>query len=134
MKIKKIGTQVLSIIVATLAFAIVTAPVSAKDSKKTGTKPASHSSAEAAGQVVGDVPGTVSSPMAGQQDRKPGPAWRTIGGTVKQIKGDTYTVEDYDGNQVQLYVGQETKHLRQKRVGDTVRAEITQGGFANSIQ
>jgi hypothetical protein len=135
MQMKKIGTQALSIIAATLAFAIVTAPVSAKDSKKTGAKPASpHSAAEAAGPVVGDVPETVSSPMAEQQDRKSGPAWRTIGGTVKQIKGDTYTVEDYDGNQVQLYVGQDTKHLRQKRVGDTVRAEITRGGFANSIQ
>ncbi|MDX2252341.1 MAG: hypothetical protein NW202_08650, partial [Nitrospira sp.] len=73
--------------------------------------------------------------MAGHHDQKPGPAWRTIGGTVKQIKGDTYTVEDYEGNQVQLYVGQETKRVRgNKKVGDTVRAEITRGGYANSIQ
>ena len=66
---------------------------------------------------------------------KPGPAWRTIGGTVKQIKGNVYTVEDYEGNQVQLHVSRDTKHLRgNKKVGDRVRAEITRSGFANSIQ
>lgn len=70
-----------------------------------------------------------------QSAHRPGPAWRTIGGTVKHIKGDVYTVEDYDGNQVQLYVSRETKRLRgQKKVGDRVRAEITREGFANSIQ
>ena len=73
--------------------------------------------------------------MSGSSDRKPGPAWKTIGGTVKHIKGDVYTVEDYEGNQVQLYVSRDTKHLRgNKKVGDRVRAEITRGGFANSIQ
>jgi hypothetical protein len=66
---------------------------------------------------------------------KPGPAWKTIGGTIKNIKGSVYIVEDYEGNQVQLYVSRETKHLRgNKKVGDRVRAEITRGGFANSIQ
>ena len=80
------------------------------------------------------MPETVSASTTGHADNKSGPAWRTIGGTVKQIKGNTYTVEDYEGNQVQLSVGQDTKHLRQKKVGDTVRAEITRGGYANSIQ
>ncbi len=66
---------------------------------------------------------------------RPGPAWKTIGGTVTRIKGDTYTVEDYEGNQIHLYVSRDTKHLRgQKKVGDQVRAEITRDGFANSIQ
>lgn len=70
-----------------------------------------------------------------QSGHRPGPAWKTIGGTVKHIKGDIYTVEDYEGNQVQLYVSRETKRLRgQKKVGDRVRAEITRDGFANSIQ
>lgn len=70
-----------------------------------------------------------------QSDHHPGPAWRTIGGTVKYIKGEVYTVEDYEGNQIQLYISRETKHLRgSKKVGDRVRAEITQSGFANSIQ
>jgi hypothetical protein len=43
-------------------------------------------------------------------------------------------VEDYEGNRVKLYVGQGTKQLKHKKVGDAVRAEITRGGFANSVQ
>ena len=81
-----------------------------------------------------------------QSPPRPGPAWKTIGvslaitpctagGTVTRIKGDLYTVEDYEGNQVHLYVNRDTKHLRgQKKVGDRVRVEITRDGFANSIQ
>ena len=76
-------------------------------------------------------PSTAAAPL----ERKPGPAWKTIGGTIVQIKGDVYTVEDYEGNQVRLYINRETKQLRgNKKVGDRVRAEITHGGFANSIQ
>lgn len=73
--------------------------------------------------------------QADQSSPKPGPAWRTIGGTLKHINGEIYTVEDYEGNQVQLYVSRDTKRLRgQKKVGDRVRAEMTREGFANSIQ
>ena len=58
-----------------------------------------------------------------------------MGGTVKEIHGETYIVEDYDGSQMKVHVGQGTKHLRgNNKVGDTIRAEITHGGFANSIQ
>ena len=72
---------------------------------------------------------------ADQSDRKPGPAWKTIGGTVKYIKGNIYTVEDFEGNHIQVYVSRETKQLRgSKKVGDHVRAEITRNGFANSMQ
>jgi uncharacterized protein YdeI (BOF family) len=124
----------LPIMVAALAItAVMTAPAVAESPKKS-KKTASHSSALAAEETAGGAPETVASPMTGYRDHKPGPAWKTIGGTVKQIKDDTYTVEDYEGNQVQLYVGQGTTHLRPKKVGDTVRAEITRGGFANSIQ
>lgn len=70
-----------------------------------------------------------------QSTPQPGPAWKTIGGTITRIKGEVYTVEDYEGNQIHLYVSRGTKHLRgQKKVGDRVRAEITRDGFANSIQ
>ncbi|MDH4235961.1 MAG: hypothetical protein OEV17_01820 [Nitrospira sp.] len=124
---------ILSMAIAILAVtAVVTTSALAENQKKT-KKTASHSVAATAAAEVGGMPESVSS-TTGQHDRKAGPAWRTIGGTVKQIKDNTYTVEDYEGNQVQLVVGQDTKHLRQKRVGDTVRAEITRGGFANSIQ
>jgi hypothetical protein len=110
--------------------AVATAPALAKSSKK----PGSYSSAAAAASSIGPVPAVPEAPKAGQHDSKPGPAWRTIGGTLKNVEGNTYTVEDYEGNQVNLYVGQGTKYIKQKKVGDTVRAEITRGGFANSIQ
>ena len=83
---------------------------------------------------MGSVPHVQEAPRGGHHDEKPGPAWKTIGGTIKSMDGNAYTVEDYEGNQVKLYVGQGTKHVKQKKVGDTVRAEITRGGFANSIQ
>jgi ribosomal protein L21E len=102
----------------------------AKESKKTS----SHKSAAAAAASMGHVPEVQAAPKPGHHDEKPGPAWRTVGGTVKEIKDNAYTVEDFEGNQVKLYVGQGTKHIKQKKVGDTVRAEITRGGFANSIQ
>ncbi len=74
-------------------------------------------------------------PAARHSDNRPGPAWRTIGGTVKQMRDTVYTIEDYEGNQVQLFVSRETKQLGgRKKVGDHVRAEITHSGFANSIQ
>jgi len=73
--------------------------------------------------------------VAHHSNNRPGPAWRTIGGTVKHMKDTVYTIEDYEGNQVQLFVSRETKQLGgRKKVGDHVRAEITQSGFANSIQ
>lgn len=124
--------KILPIVAACLAVAMIAAPTMAKDSKKKSS--ASHSSAAAAASSMGSIPQTPQVPKAGHHDEKPGPAWKTIGGTVKSIDGNAYMVEDYEGNQVKLYVGQGTKHIKQKKVGDTVRAEITRGGFANSIQ
>ena len=116
------GLAALSLVVPSMTAA------SSKDGKKSGV----YSSA--ATEVVVSARETTSS-SAGLSDRKPGPAWKTIGGMIKHIKGDVYTVEDYEGNQVQLYISRETKQLRgSKKVGDRVRAEITQSGFANSIQ
>jgi uncharacterized protein YdeI (BOF family) len=123
----------LSIMTAALAItAMLATPALAENSKKSH-KTASQSSA-AASEAPDGTQETAAASTTGHRDHKSGPAWKTIGGTVKQIKGNTYTVEDYEGNQVQLFVGQDTKHLRQKKVGDTVRAEVTRGGFANSIQ
>lgn len=130
----EIKTQILTITIAALAtVTMATAPASANEKKKpSGTQ---HSSAAAAASSNGHIPDVGHEPKAGERDSKPGPAWKTVGGTVKQIEGNAYTVEDYDGNQVKLYVGQGTKQLRgAKKVGDTVRAEITRGGFANSVQ
>jgi len=129
---KKAKKQILQILVSTLAIvALALTPALAKDSKN---KKSSHSSAKAAAEAVSHVPKQGEAPKAGHHDSKPGPAWKTVGGTVKKVEGDIYTVEDYEGNQVSLRVGQGTKHIKQKKLGDTVRAEITRGGFANSIQ
>lgn len=129
---KKAKKHILPVLVSTLAIvALAMTPALAKDSKN---KKSSHSSAKAAAEAAGHVPEQGEAPKAGHHDSKPGPAWKTVGGTVKNVEGDIYTVEDYEGNQLKLYVGQGTKHIKQKKVGDTVRAEITRGGFANSIQ
>ncbi len=87
---------------------------------------------------------TLSLPTAGlagarksstQLDTKPGPAFRTVDGTLRHIKGSIYVEEEYTGNKVQLYVSKKTRMMRgRKKPGDTIRAEITKGYFANSIQ
>jgi len=128
---KRAKKKILPIIVATLAVAVIAAaPAMAKSSKKSS----SRSSAAAAASSLGSAPQVADAPKGGRHDEKPGPAWKTIGGTVKNIDNNSYLVEDYEGNEVKLYVGQGTKHINKKKVGDTVRAEITRGGFANSIQ
>ncbi|HEX6531025.1 MAG TPA: hypothetical protein VF019_00265 [Nitrospira sp.] len=127
----RLQNTMIAIVATIAATALAAAPAMAKDSKKA---PPSHKSAAAAAASMGHVPAVQEAPKRGQHDEKPGPAWRTVGGTVKDIKENAYTVEDFEGNQVKLYVGQGTKYMKQKKVGDTVRAEITRGGFANSIQ
>ena len=129
---QKAKKQILPVLVSVLAIvALAMTPALAKGSKN---KKSHHSSAKAATEAAGHAPEQGDAPQAGHQDSKPGPAWKTVGGTVKRVEGGIYTVEDYEGNQVKLYVGQGTKHINKKKVGDTVRAEITRGGFANSIQ
>ena len=132
---KKANKQTLTVLVSTLAIvALAITPALSKDSKNKKSSQTSHSSAKAAAEAVSHVPKQGEAPKAGHHDSTPGPAWKTVGGTVKNVEGDIYVVEDYEGNQVSLRVGQGTKHIKQKKVGDTVRAEITRGGFANSIQ
>lgn len=131
-------SSLLTITAATfMAVAFVVAPAAAKDKEKAGKHPkhAASTSAAAASSLLGSVPEQAPAPKPGQHDTKPGIAWKTVGGTVKEIHGETYTVEDFDGSRLQVHVGQGTKRLRgNKQVGDTIRAEITHGGFANSIQ
>jgi hypothetical protein len=68
-------------------------------------------------------------------DTKPGPAHRMLQGKVTKVEGEVYTVEDYEGNEVQMYVSKDTKRIKgAKKPGDSVRAEITAGHHANSIQ
>jgi hypothetical protein len=79
-------------------------------------------------------------------DTAPGPAYTTVDGKVTKIEGSVYTIQSestgYQNlssstnvSEMKIYVGQQTKKLHgEKKVGDKVRAEITRGGFANSIQ
>jgi hypothetical protein len=128
--------NILSVILGGVAILSIVTSLTATASSQDGKQPSRHASVSVAAGVDGSAssePASFSSAV--QPDRKPGPAWKTIGGTVKHIKGEVYTIEDYEGNQVHLYVGRETKQLRgNKKVGDRVRAEITHGRFANSIQ
>jgi hypothetical protein len=120
------------VVIAAAALVVIftESSASAKSQKK-----ASHSSAATAASVKGAAAVVDPAPKPGQYDAKPGPAWKMVGGKVAGVQGDVYTVEDYEGNQVKFHVGQGTKHLRgNKKVGDSIRAEITRGGFANSIQ
>ena len=83
---------------------------------------------------------------AAQLDTAPGPAYTTVDGKVTKIEGSVYTIQSestgYQNlssstnvSEMKIYVGQQTKKLHgEKKVGDKVRAEITRGGFANSIQ
>lgn len=128
----KTQKTMLPVLVSAMAIvALAMTPALAKDSKN---KKSSHSSAKATAEATSHISEQSDAPKSWHHDEKPGPAWMTLGGTVKKIEGNAYTVEDYEGNRVKLYVGQGTKQLKQKKVGDTVRAEITRGGFANSIQ
>lgn len=68
-------------------------------------------------------------------DSKPGPAHRTVQGKLTKVEGNLYVVEDYEGNEVQMMVSKDTKQLRgAKKPGDSIRAEITAGHHANSVQ
>ena len=83
---------------------------------------------------------------ATHMDTAPGPAFTTVDGKITKIEGSVYTIQSestgYQNlsgttnvSEVKIYVGQQTKKLHgDKKVGDKVRAEITRGGFANSIQ
>lgn len=78
---------------------------------------------------------SMSSEPVNPTDSSPGPAFRTVSGKVVKIDGQYYDVEEYTGNRVRLHVGSKTVMINgTKKVGDKIRAEITQGGYANSVQ
>jgi hypothetical protein len=134
MKAQVQSTMISVAAIALLAVTLMGTPAAAKQKADKHEKPATTTSAAAAASLLASVP---QPPVgkSGQQDSKPGMAWKTVGGTVKSIQGETYLVEDYEGNQMKMHAGQATKRLRgNKKVGDTIRAEVTHGGFANSIQ
>ena len=130
MNMNNVNNLVIAAVGALAVTAFVSMPAWGKSQKESGHASASATTAQM--RQSSDAPQTL---KAGQHDTKPGPAWKTVGGTVKDVRSDMYVMEDYDGNQMKVHVGQGTKHLRgSKKVGDSIRAEITRGGFANSIQ
>src|SRR5262245_60061293 len=96
--------------------------------------------------MCGGVACAVMDGRGGQLDTAPGPAFTTVDGKITKIEGSVYTIQSestgYQNlgsttnfSEMKIYVGQKTKKLHgDKKVGDKVRAEITRGGFANSIQ
>lgn len=128
-------TRIRSILLATLIVLSMISPSVTFAGSQNKKSPVPSSSGMPSTESDDSLTNAYSHSRPSQSTPRPGPAWKTIGGTVTRIKGEVYTVEDYEGNQVHLYVSRETKHLRgQKKVGDRVRAEITRDGFANSIQ
>ena len=91
------------------------------------------------GDSKSSVPKTTVSATGGKlqkpTDTSEGPAFRTVSGKVTKIDGPYYDVEEYSGNMVRLHVNNKTIKINgDKKAGDSIRAEITRGGHANSIQ
>ncbi len=98
-------------------------------------------SLDAAGEGHSSGPKTTLSPTSNSgkltmpSDTSNGPAFRTVSGKLVQIKDSYYDVEEYTGNMVRLHVSNTTVMIGgKKKVGDRIRAEVTRGGHANSIQ
>lgn len=95
-------------------------------SSKHEKKPASSSSSVEVIHMTGTTLTT------GRRDDRPGPAWRTISVTAKQMTADTYTVEDYEGNQVQLYVGKEPSTFGATRRSGVPYAQKSRGAVSRT--
>lgn len=105
-----------------------TTPTTSSPGKKTPatSSPASSSSS----------PSSIStpSPASAGLETKPGPVHETVLGKIIKIEGTVYVMEDYTGRQVRMHVGKDTKKiLKAYRPGDSIRAELTRDGHANSI-
>lgn len=97
-------------------------PLSCEDRSPVGSSPSTTVSA------TSNVPTPPTDTGSGQ-------AFRTVSGKVKQVEGAYYDVEEYSGTVVRLHVGKDTVKLNgDKKPGDSIRAEVTKGGHANSIQ
>lgn len=95
---------------------------------------------------IGVARAALDGPNGMAMDTAPGPAFTTVDGKITKIEGSVYTIQSestgYQNHgsttnvsEMKIYVGQQTKKLHgDKKVGDKVRAEITRGGFANSLQ
>jgi hypothetical protein len=61
--------------------------------------------------------------------------FKTIDGMLLKIEGQSYLLLDRAGKENQIHVDKSTKRLGgEKRPGDMIRAQITENGYALSIQ
>lgn len=117
------------------AFGLMAMPPAEAASKKQNSNAATSSAVSVAKQSAQAASASVQAVHVGQLDQKPGPAHRTVSGTVKQVNGPVYVMEDYEGREVRMFVSSQTKKLRgEKKAGDSIRVELTAGGHANSVQ
>ncbi len=81
------------------------------------------------------VSGVGTGKMVTPTDTTTGAAFRTVSGKLFRINGPYYDVLEWNGNRVRLHVSNKTVKVNgNKKVGQMIRAEITRGGHANSIQ
>ncbi len=114
----KYRSQIVAALVATIALGLGTVACSSM-----GDSPATT------------VGGGFSGEPAMPSDTSAGPAYRTVSGKVVKINVSYYDVMEYTGNRIRLHIsGSTVKISGNKKVGDKIRAEITRGGHANSIQ
>ncbi len=114
---------------------VTSGPADAASKKQTNTQSSTSSAVSVAKQSAQAASSGAHAVHAGQLDQKPGPAHRTVSGTVKQVNGSVVVMEDYEGREVRMFVSNQTKKIRgDKKPGDSIRAELTYGGHANSVQ
>jgi uncharacterized protein YdeI (BOF family) len=61
-------------------------------------------------------------------------AAQVVRGDVLNIEGDTYTIKDVSGHEVQLRVDKETRSEERIKVGDKIEAQISSDGHAQTIR
>ena len=57
-----------------------------------------------------------------------------VHGDVLNIEGDTYTIKDVTGHEVQLKIDGQTQHEDRIKVGDKVEAQVSSDGHAQTIR
>jgi hypothetical protein len=62
------------------------------------------------------------------------PAADVVHGDVLNIEGDTYTIKDVTGHEVNLRVDGQTQHEDRIKVGDKVEAQVSSDGHALTIR
>jgi hypothetical protein len=74
------------------------------------------------------------SKIAGEQSGFPNPAFPKVEGKLSKIEGDSYTIQDNNGQTTRLFVDDKTQKDVNLKLGDEVTAERTIEGYAKSIQ